>query len=493
MKKILLAGLIAFTLASCEDYLDINYDPNSPSAEQLTSSLIFPGAEMNLANHYGNFLRIVGGYYAQQYGHNFGTSNYLDYSQWIMSAVRSNRSYTQLNSLCLKNLKTVLETASASEDWGTYLAATTLRAFAYQVLADTYGEVPYSEALSLDFLNPKYDEGQEIYDGIIAELDDALSKVSSSAPVCKNFLFGSSTVAEWIPFANALKLKILMRQSGVKDVKAQLDALVAEGNFPESDVAWSGIWANESGKANPYYQEEFATYFGSTQVNVVANLALMQTMLDSDDARVAYAFSRNGSGNFTGGVSGTNYKSPGSYTAAYWCRPNIKFDSPVFLITVAETEFFLAEYYARYGTAQNAEAHYKAAVEASFNTAGVSGAEEICNNAYPYDQADYQRIIGIQKWVALACVNNFEAWCELRRLKYPAFGSVTGDDLYDIDTDAYSPERYVPGTLYTPIQVNSALGNNKILQRFKYPEYSTSRNANAPAAKGDGEPVFWAK
>ena len=493
MKKILLIGLIAFGFASCEDYLDINYDPNSPSAEQLTPSLIFPGAEMNLANHYGNFLRIVGGYYAQHYGQSFGTSNYIDYSQWIMSAVRSNRSYTQLNSFCLKNLKTVLETASGSEDWGTYLAATVLRAFAYQVLVDAYGEIPYTEALDLDYPNPRYDEGQAVYDGILAELDEALSHVSASHPVCTNFLFGNSTATEWIELANALKLKILMRESDVKDVKAQLDALVAENNFPAKDVAWSGIWANESGKANPYYQEEFATYFGSTQVNVVANIAVMQTMLRSNDARVEYAFGKNGSGNYTGSVSGTNYKSPGAYTAAYWCRPNIKYDSPVFLSTVAETEFFLAEYYARYGSSPDAEAHYKAAVEASFRTAGVSGAEEIHTTAYPYNPADYKRVIGIQKWVALACVNNFEAWCELRRLKYPAFGSITGADLYDINTDVYSPDLYAPGTLYTPILVNSALGNNKVLQRFKYPEASSSRNSNVPAAKGDGEPVFWAK
>jgi hypothetical protein len=492
MKKILLIGLIAFGFVSCEDYLDINYNPNSPSAEQLDPSLILPGAEMNLANHYGDFLRIVGGYYAQHYGQNFGTSNYLDYSQWMVSAVRTNRAYTQLYSLALVNLETVRNITSASEDWGSYLAATTLRAFTYQVLVDAYGEIPYTEALMIDYPNPKYDEGQTVYDGILVELDEALSNVSSSTTVCKNFLFGSLTAADWIQLANVLKFKILMRESGVKDVKAQLAALIAEDNFPAKDVAWSGIWANESGKANPFYQEEFATYFGSTQVNVIANLAIIQTMLESNDARIEYTFSKNNSGNYTGGISGTNYKGGGAYVAAYWCRPNMKFDSPVFLITVAETEFFLAEYYARYGSATDAKAHYEAAITASFNTAGVSGAAEALE-AYPYDNANYKQVIGIQKWVALAGVNNFEAWCELRRLKYPAFGTVAGSSLYNIDTDTYTPGLYVPGTLYTPIQVSSSLGDNIVLQRFKYPEASSSRNVNVPAAKGDKEPVFWAK
>jgi hypothetical protein len=493
MKKIIVIGLIAFGFASCDNYLDINRNPNSPSGEQLTPSLILPGAEMNLANHYGNFLRIVGGYYAQHYGQNFGTSNYLDYSQWIMSAVRSNRTYSQLSTLCLNNLEIVREATAASEEWGSYLAATVLRAFTYQVLVDAYGEIPYTEALSPDYLNPEYDDGDVVYSGILAELDDALSKVSPSATVCKNFLFGTSTATEWIQLANALKLKILMRESNVKDVNSQLDALIAEDNFPPEDIAWRNIWSDESGKSNPFYQEEFATYFGSTQVNVIANIAVVQTMQESNDPRIKYAFSPNTSGNYTGGVSGTNYKSPGTYTATYWCRPNIKFDSPVFLITVAETEFFLAEYYARYGSAADAESHYKAAVEASFQTAGATGAEQIHTIAYPYNNGDYKRIIGVQKWVALAGINNFEAWCELRRMKYPAFGSVAGKDIYNLDSDTYSPELYVPGTLYTPVQVNSALSANQLLQRFKYPEASSSRNANVPAAKSDGEAVFWAK
>jgi hypothetical protein len=93
----------------------------------------------------------------------------------------------------------------------------------------------------------------------------------------------------------------------------------------------------------------------------------------------------------------------------------------------------------------------------------------------------------------LAGVNNFEAWCELRRLKYPTFGAVSGDALYNTTTYAYTPDPLVATTLYTPIQVNPELGANKVLQRLKYPESSTSRNANAPAPKGDGTPVFWAK
>ena len=77
----------------------------------------------------------------------------------------------------LQNLKTLLTKAAEQEDWGTYLAGTVLRAFVYEALVDCYGEVPYTEALDLEnFPTPKYDEGQVVYEGVIAEINEALGR-----------------------------------------------------------------------------------------------------------------------------------------------------------------------------------------------------------------------------------------------------------------------------------------------------------------------------
>lgn len=493
MKKLIILFSILLGLASCKEYLDINRDPNSPSDENVNAGMILPGAEMNLAASYGNFLRIVGGYYAQQYAHNFGTSNYVDYSQFKMSATRSSGTYTQLYSRVLKNLEVIREQSIAAEEWGTYLAATTLRAFTYQVLVDAYGEVPYTEGLDVGNLSPVYDEGLTVYNGILAELDEALSNATPSSLVATNFLFGSATAAEWIQFANALKLKILMRMSSTEDVNAALASLINENNFPSSDVAYDDIWVDEAGKASPFYQEEYATYFGSTQINVVANIAYMQTMLESDDPRATKFFATNGSGEYKGGVSGTNFSTSKQYQSSYFCRPVFAYDMPVYLISIAEIEFFLAEYFARNGSAAQAEQHYKAAIEASFEMAGAAGAENVYTTYYKWDMVNYKKVIGIQKWIALGGTNNFEAWCELRRLKYPAFGTVTGAEIYNVANDIFSPELYVAGTLYTPIQYNTDLGAGKVLQRLMYAESSVSRNSNAPDDKGDATPVFWAQ
>ena len=214
-------------------------------------------------------------------------------------------------------------------------------------------------------------------------------------------------------------------------------------------------------------------------------------MESAKDARLGAFFSKNSNGEYAGGVSGTNFSLSSSFPTTYWSRPTDKYNTPVYLISLAETYFFLSEYEARYGTTTKAEEFYKKAIEASFTTAGVSGFESVLE-AYPWDSSNYQKVIGIQKWVALSGINSFEAWCELRRLGYPAFGNVTGYDLTD-ENSYFDTTLYVPGTLYTPIACNASLGNNRVLQRFPYAESSANRNENTPVYPGDTSPIFWAK
>ena len=503
MKKFAFIFTIALGMltTSCDSYLDINQDPNSPAEANMTTDIMFPAAEMNLASTYGDFYRITGGYFAQYYSHAFGTSNYVDYSQFKMSATRSSTDYTQLNQRSLKNLNTICQLAENDEEWGTFLAAKTLKAFIYQMMVDAYGEVPYSEAFDASNATPKYDQGADIYAGVLAELDEALSKASAGDKVATNFLLPGKNAGAWIQLANAVKLKMLTRESGVADVNSQIAALVSANNFPEGDVAWEGCWSNESGSLSPFYAEEFSTAWGSTQINVVANIAIVGTMQQKnaegdvvfEDGRLAAFFEPNSSGVYTGGISGSNFSTSDSYKSGYWCRPVASYDMPVYLITRSEVEFFIAEYYAKAGNAAQAKAHYEAAIEASFATAGVAGAAESIAK-FPYDQANYKKCIGVSKWIALAGVNTFEGWCEARRLDFPAFGSVQGTQMYNEQSDAsYHPELYVPGTFYTPIKVEDKLGANKLLERWPYPESSSARNSNSPEFPGYATPVFWGK
>ena len=80
MKKnyiIVLFSALVLGLTGCKDYLDINYDPNSPSQENLSSDMILSAAEMNIAASYAYTLHVLGAYNVQYYAQQFGTPNYF--------------------------------------------------------------------------------------------------------------------------------------------------------------------------------------------------------------------------------------------------------------------------------------------------------------------------------------------------------------------------------------------------------------------------------
>ena len=498
MKKIIFASavVIAMGLASCSEYLDINTDPNAPAAKDVSTDMIFPAVEMNLAVTYGDYLRITGGYYSQIYAHLAGTSNYVDYSQFSMSATRSSGSYSQLYQKVLQNAKTVMDKASSAEDWGTYLAAVTLRAFALETLVDMYGETPYKDALDPANIAPKFDEGIDVYKGVIAELDEALSKASATMPVTTNFIFKGQSAENWIKFAKSLKFKMLIRMGDI----ASAQALVEDDNFITSDVKLANCWKQEAQQESPFWAEEFSTLGGSTQENVVANLAIIGTMLQKDgegnviyqDPRLAEYFVPNTSGEFVGNISGTNMSTASEpfKNADYWCRPVASYDMPVYFITVAEVDFFLAEYYLLKEDAAKAADYYEQAIAASCATNGLTAADAATILAqYPYNGKEN---IAVQKWIALAGVNPFEAYCEVRRLDYPAFDTtLKGSDMFS-GSGALNTSAYKPGTLYTPYQVDHEVGDNKLLERWPYAEAAQSRNPNTPKFKGYTTPIFWA-
>jgi hypothetical protein len=282
-----------------------------------------------------------------------------------------------------------------------------------------------------------------------------------------------------------------MRERAVVNVDAQLKALVAEDKFPTADVAYTCFVENASGKANPFYQEEFASYFGSTQKNVALNVALYRAMEAFGDPRLSAFFSANSNKQYWGSISGYNMSVSNKYKEAMFCRPKVNYNDPVYLISLSEIYFLLSEYYSKVDKdTAKAKAYYEAAIEASFESADISGASDVIE-ACPFDGTD--KTLGIQKWIALSGINNFEAWCEMRRLGYPTFGGKKAEDVYSFGSDNMDPSVLEPGDLYTPYQVNSEVGANKLVQRFPYANSSVLYNSNCPAEKPLTDKVFWAK
>lgn len=494
MKKIfyLLTSCI-LGLTSCT--LDINQNPNAIS--NASNDDVFPTAEMNLAATVAVGFNMNGGYNAEIYAQNAGCSNYLKYSQFEVTATNTAGSYTQLYTRILQQLQVVLNQSENLPN--NVLAATALRAYTYQLLVDAYGETPYSEALTT-ITQPKYDDGADVYAGIIKELEDAKSKVNDKDLVCKNILFGKRTatttkVDEWVKFANTVLLKLYMRESKVVDNKAKIAALIAEDNFITEDVVYNKCWDDSEGSYSPLFAES------KTIANdLTLNYGITATVKNEgvNDLRL-YANWKDGNKGLIGGVSGSNLSSEMSGTkTADMAQPNYRYDMPVYLMTMAEVDFFIAEFYATQNVDHaKAKAYYEKAVSESFATAGVDDVSAaVTSEAYPYDSTNPMKNIGIQKWIHYAsALMGFEGWCELRRIGYPAFSDQKAEDIITNDVSKFNavPQYYEVGTLYTPKSVFNEVGAKKLRQRFDYSESSTQYNKNVPATKAPTEPIFWNK
>ena len=503
MKKSIIYGIalaLASGLTACDSWLDINDNPNVVQKEQLTTSDIFPGIEVAFMNIYGGTWNYMGAFQSWMYAQSGAVDQWGDISRGNVTNQTANSGYTSVYRDVLSNAKEIKEMAAEEEDWGTYLAAVVIRVVGLQMIVDAIGDAPYSEATDLTNQTPSYDSAADIYAGLIAELDEALANpIDQSKATCTNFLLGTgATGADWIKVANAVKLRLLMRECGVVNVQSQLASLIGQDNFPTSDVAWS-LFVSEKYKSNPLWGQFTDT--GNHAAWMQMNIASQKVYEAGNDARMQVYFNPNDAGEYVGWLSGcypgnqfaSGYKDLSDVSCA-----NLHATDPIYLITVAEIEFFKAEYEARYGSAAAAKTHYENAIKASFSkTAGLdeSGANSVIA-AWPYDSSNLAKSIGIQKLIHLTGVNGFEGWCELRRLKYPAFGSATGDDIIPYTQDATIDMNVLEaGTIYTTAAAerSSQLPANTVVQRWITPSNSTDNNINHGAIVAITVPLFWAE
>ncbi|MBC8643870.1 SusD/RagB family nutrient-binding outer membrane lipoprotein [Flavobacterium lindanitolerans] len=114
------------------------------------------------------------------------------------------------------------------ENYENYQAiAKIMKAFYFQYLVDLYGDIPYTEALQRDLeLTPAYDDAEAVYDDLIVQLDAAIELIknapSSALDPANNDIMLHGDMDEWIKFANTVKMRILIRQSGMPSKQAYI-------------------------------------------------------------------------------------------------------------------------------------------------------------------------------------------------------------------------------------------------------------------------------
>ena len=105
-----------------------------------------------------------------------------------------------------------------------YNMARIWQAYAFMILTDTYGAVPYTEGgagYTDQIFFPKYDQQQDIYPKIIQELTEASAALNASGTIETSDVLYAGNIAQWKKFGYSLLLRAGMRLSKVDATKAQ--------------------------------------------------------------------------------------------------------------------------------------------------------------------------------------------------------------------------------------------------------------------------------
>lgn len=294
-----------------------------------------------------------------------------------------------------------------------------MQVYAYAILVNTFGNIPYTQALDINTLLPKYDDAKTVYYDLLNRLDTSLAALNTSAGSfgASDGLYGGD-VSKWITFGNSLKLRLGIIIADYDPAKAKTVIEAAAPNAMKSNADNAVFKYKE---APPNTNPIWVDLVQSGRHDFVAASTLVDTMKTLGDPRVAQYFSTDKTGGYSGGTPGDgNSFSQFSTASDKMLLPNFE----ALLMDYAEVELILAEAAERgFNVGGTAQSHYNAGVTASISYWGGSAADAATylsgvNVNYMTAQGDYKAKIGIQKWIA-QYNRGFEAWTDIRRLDHP--------------------------------------------------------------------------
>ncbi|MCE4563116.1 SusD/RagB family nutrient-binding outer membrane lipoprotein [Maribellus sp. CM-23] len=487
MKKLITIISIVLFLSSCNDFLDINENPNFPT--DVSDELLLTSAQAAVTNVYCADWGLIGSFWSQHWAQNNTSSQYKIYETYAISSNTNviERSYRAMFVDGLSDNEIFLKKVAESENWGAYLMGAVIKAYGFQYLVDLYGNVPYTEAfLGSEKLNPVIDKGENIYADIYALLVDALDKdFSSFVPELyeANDIIFEGDLEAWQAFANSLRLRILLRQYDanssfanteiaklIADMEAEhiylLDRDVAVTNFEDADS-----------KSNPLYESDQRQL--NTTNNIKACVTFTSYLEANSDPRLEVLFTPI-DGKYLGMVPGS-YNVPSTEFEApkLIASPVIEATMPVYWMTYAESELLIAEAYLRLGNTEMAQAYYESGVSESFDRMEAD-AGDLLTGAYAFPATgfnDQLKAIIVQKWIdAAEGGRGIESHIERVRTGYPEESTISDQ----IDEGYTVPGNYIPGTL---IYSKKGTTSGILPRRFPYPDSELNFNSNAAEYK----------
>ncbi|SHN20102.1 Starch-binding associating with outer membrane [Cyclobacterium lianum] len=442
--------LLLLGASSCEDFLDVNENPNNPQDAPITGLMTNATYETAL-----NVQRIGS-----------ITSNYVQYLASPNPASASdvmeplNYSGTWFNLYNVMTDLTDLISKAEESDAGHYLGAgQILMALNLGMTVDIFGDVPYSEGFDFSAVTPAYDDDEQLYAEVLSLLDQGIQNLAGTTAISigdDDFIF-QGDVDSWIKFGNMLKARFMLH---TPDASAnELLSAIDNGFEGNEDDAYVEFFEQ---RFNPWAQvainNENLLLGGWISTQFIE--ALDGTSYPAVDPRLPLMIGTTDDGEFIGVPNGAGRGNAPEQGARSTLIPGQYYTSelsPLLIATFAEQKFIEAEA-ALNSDPNRAYAAYLAGIEAHMDMLEVPEGEK---EAYLSDPGVSMGAGSLtlddimkEKWVALFL--HPETWNDARRFDYG----------------------YKDMTL--PANLNTDL-NNQFIRRLPYPDNEVSRNGqNVP-------------
>lgn len=220
-KYILLSGLLAMGMTSCEDYLDVNTDPDNPNSTSATADVRLSWIE----NYFDYAWSSAAMRTSQIYGvlTQTGTASANGYmAKWDPLQSSATTSYQNWFIGAAVNIDPMIETALASGANHYVGAGYIIKAMGFMLMEDLYGEIPVREAFTGKY-NPAYDEGKYIYEACLNWLDEGLTYLNmdnKNIELSAGDTWNNGSVDKWKKLAYGLKARWLLKLSKKADFSA---------------------------------------------------------------------------------------------------------------------------------------------------------------------------------------------------------------------------------------------------------------------------------
>ncbi|HXB95630.1 MAG TPA: SusD/RagB family nutrient-binding outer membrane lipoprotein [Puia sp.] len=437
-RTLLMLSVAAMLLGSCKKYLNVNTNPNAPT--QVPPSVLLPTTEIGIAFANSNDLDRATSAIMQQIA---GVANQTQgYDVYNFSGAFDNQWNGELYGGSINNCVAMINLDSATSPAYSGIAKLEM-AYAFSILTDIWGDVPYSQAGQGDkFTYPRFDKVQDIYQGNaslgIRSLFDLvnsgladLAKTSALKPKTDDIVYGGD-LTKWTRMGNTLLLKFAIMLTNVNPTMAKsvITSVLSGNNYINSNTLDFEVpFGTSTSNQNPIYNFNYINRPGDQMLSSRFQ-AIMQGF--NDTLRLAKFFTKP-NGVFVGFNNGSNAVAPaqatrsqyGTYLIAPLSSPTSLGAAPIRLLTNFQVNFILAEAALVLGTPGDPNAYYQAGIMANMQKIGMAQSDI---NAYfaanptvvtlsGTQQQMLQQII-TQKYIAW-CGNGIEVFDDYRRTGYP--------------------------------------------------------------------------